>query len=165
MEFSRREYWCGWSFLPPGDLPDPGIELVPPELAGRYFTTSTTWEALSDINYMSKCAERAVQGFLSLWGTETRLVLMGSFVTYKLHSSSSFFVETPMCERGAFVLYSAPCILEALVPENTFLPPPVLISEKAHFPGVKCNNICNNLYTSSCMLYIITRLLTIINTV
>jgi len=32
------------------DLPDPGIEptsLVPPALAGRFFTTSTNWEALS----------------------------------------------------------------------------------------------------------------------
>ena len=27
MEFSRQEYWHGLSFPPPGDLPDPGIEL------------------------------------------------------------------------------------------------------------------------------------------
>ena len=34
---------------PPGDLPEPGIEpssLVSPVLAGRFFTTSATWEAL-----------------------------------------------------------------------------------------------------------------------
>ena len=33
---------------PPGDLPDPGIEpmsLTSPAVAGRFFTTSTTWEA------------------------------------------------------------------------------------------------------------------------
>ena len=33
---------------PPGDLPDPSIEpvsLMSPEFAGRFFTTSTTWEA------------------------------------------------------------------------------------------------------------------------
>ena len=105
MEFSRREYWSGWSFPPPGDLPDPGIEFVPPALAGRFFTTSTTWEALSGINYMSKCAERAVQGFLNLWGTEIRQVLTGSFVTYKPHSSSSFVVETPCVKEEP--LYSA----------------------------------------------------------
>ena len=32
---------------PPGDLPDPGIklmDLVAPVLAGRFFTTSDTWE-------------------------------------------------------------------------------------------------------------------------
>ena len=28
MEFSRLEYWCGLPFPSPGDLPDPGIELV-----------------------------------------------------------------------------------------------------------------------------------------
>ena len=26
MEFSRPEYWSGWSFPSPGDLPDPGME-------------------------------------------------------------------------------------------------------------------------------------------
>ena len=26
MEFSRQEYWSGWSFPSPGDLPDPEIE-------------------------------------------------------------------------------------------------------------------------------------------
>ena len=26
MGFSRQEYWSGWPFPPPGDLPDPGIE-------------------------------------------------------------------------------------------------------------------------------------------
>ena len=32
MEFSRQEYWSGWSFLSPGDLPDPGIEPGAPAL-------------------------------------------------------------------------------------------------------------------------------------
>ena len=26
MEFARQEYWSGWPFPSPGDLPDPGIE-------------------------------------------------------------------------------------------------------------------------------------------
>ena len=46
MGFSRQEYWSGLS-CPPGDLPDPGIKpksLMPPALAGGFFTTSTTWE-------------------------------------------------------------------------------------------------------------------------
>ena len=30
--FSRREYWSGLPFPPPGDLPDPGIELASPAL-------------------------------------------------------------------------------------------------------------------------------------
>ena len=47
MEFSRQDHWSGLPFSPPTDLPDPGIEptsLVSPELAGRFFTTSATWE-------------------------------------------------------------------------------------------------------------------------
>ena len=42
MGFSRRECWSGSPIPPPGDLPDPGIELespVSPALAGRFFTT------------------------------------------------------------------------------------------------------------------------------
>ena len=49
MEFSRQEYWSGLPFPTLGDLPDPKIEaasLASPELAGRLFTTSATWEAL-----------------------------------------------------------------------------------------------------------------------
>ena len=32
MEFSRQEYWSGWPFLSPGDLPNPGIEPGSPTL-------------------------------------------------------------------------------------------------------------------------------------
>jgi len=49
MGFSRQEYWSGLPCPPPGDLPDPGIELTSPTapaLAGEFFTTSTNWEAL-----------------------------------------------------------------------------------------------------------------------
>ena len=30
MEFSRQEYWSGFPFPPPADIPDPGIELTSP---------------------------------------------------------------------------------------------------------------------------------------
>ena len=49
MGFSRQEYWNGLPCPLPGDLPNPGIEpvsLMPPVLAGSFFTTSATWEAL-----------------------------------------------------------------------------------------------------------------------
>ena len=45
MGFSRQEYWSGLPCPPPGDLPDPGIELVSlrsSALAGRLFIPSTT---------------------------------------------------------------------------------------------------------------------------
>ena len=32
MEFSRPEYWRGWPFPSPGDLPNPGIEHMSPAL-------------------------------------------------------------------------------------------------------------------------------------
>jgi len=48
MEFSRQEYWSELPCPPPGDLSDSGIKhasLLSPALAGRFFTTSATWEA------------------------------------------------------------------------------------------------------------------------
>ena len=50
MEFSRREYWSGLPFPPPGGLPDPGIKpasLEPPELAGGFFTTKLSGKPLT----------------------------------------------------------------------------------------------------------------------
>ena len=32
MEFFRQEHWSGFPYLPPGDLPDPGIEPASPAL-------------------------------------------------------------------------------------------------------------------------------------
>ena len=49
MGFSRQEYWSMLPFSLPGDLPNPGIKptsLRSSALAGRRFTTSTTWEAI-----------------------------------------------------------------------------------------------------------------------
>ena len=43
MGFSRQKYWSGLSCLPPGDLPNPGIEtacLTSPALAGGFLTLS-----------------------------------------------------------------------------------------------------------------------------
>ena len=47
MGLSRQEYWSGLPCPYPGDLPDPGIEpasLLSPVMAGKFFTTSATWE-------------------------------------------------------------------------------------------------------------------------
>ena len=47
MGFSKQEYWSELPCPPPGDLPDPGIELeslVSPALAGRFFTTGAAWK-------------------------------------------------------------------------------------------------------------------------
>ena len=45
MGFSRQEYWSGLPWPPPGDLPDPQIELASPALAGKFFTTEPPGKA------------------------------------------------------------------------------------------------------------------------
>ena len=57
MEFFRQEYWSELPCPPPGDLPDQGIQcmsLISPALAGRFFITSTTQEALQDSQVANK---------------------------------------------------------------------------------------------------------------
>ena len=56
MKFSRQEYWSGLPCPSPGDLPNPGIEpmsLTSTVLAGRFFTTSATWE-VPNANFLAK---------------------------------------------------------------------------------------------------------------
>ena len=69
MEFSRQEYWSRLPFPSPGDLPDPGIEhtsLVPPALAGGFFTHCTTWEAL--------CDKFTFNDIITLWSTNVEML-------------------------------------------------------------------------------------------
>ena len=47
--------WSGLPCLPPGDLPDPGIEpmsLMSPELASGFFTTSANWEPIAGLRLL-----------------------------------------------------------------------------------------------------------------
>ena len=45
LGFSKQEYWSGLLFPPPGNLPNPEIELVSPALAGGFFTTEPPGKA------------------------------------------------------------------------------------------------------------------------
>ena len=50
VRLSQQAYQSGLPFPPPGDLSDPVIKPtspVAPALAGRFFTTGATWEALT----------------------------------------------------------------------------------------------------------------------
>ena len=49
MGFSRQEYWSGLPFLPPGDLPGPGIEPKSPALADGLFATELTQRPSDDL--------------------------------------------------------------------------------------------------------------------
>ena len=58
MGFPREEFWSGFPFPFPGDLPDPGIESMThasPALAGGFFTTEPPGKScLHDTNaYLS----------------------------------------------------------------------------------------------------------------
>ena len=63
MGFSRQEYWSGLPCPPPGDLPDPGIELeslMSPALAGGFVSTSdmlqeTILSSRNQCNQSSAC--------------------------------------------------------------------------------------------------------------
>ena len=51
MGFPRQEYWSQLPFLSPGDLPNPGIELVSlvsPALAGGFSTTELPGKSLRE---------------------------------------------------------------------------------------------------------------------
>ena len=64
MGFSRQAYWSGLSCTPPRDLPKPGTEpssLMSPALVGRFFTTSTTREAL--FYGRAKCKESQCRNY------------------------------------------------------------------------------------------------------
>ena len=81
MGFSRQEYWSGLS----GPVSDPGMEptsLLSPALAGRFFTTSTTWEA-------------PIQWLITLSQLWYHLVL---------YLNQSLNVKTPLCDKD-YTLY------------------------------------------------------------
>ena len=63
MAFSREEYWSGMPCPQPGDLLDQGIEpmyLMSPELADKFFSTSSSWEALQIEQWYLKCSLRTL---------------------------------------------------------------------------------------------------------
>ena len=53
MGFPRQEYWSGFPFPSPGDLPDPGIKSASPAVAGKFFTTETLGKPKKEIDLCS----------------------------------------------------------------------------------------------------------------
>ena len=54
MEFFRQEYWSGLPFPSPGALPDPGIKLTFPALAGGFFTAEPLGKTIMNLYLASK---------------------------------------------------------------------------------------------------------------
>ena len=51
MGFSGQEYWGGLPFPPPGDLPDPGIEIASPALQADSLSLSLQGNLTKIKNY------------------------------------------------------------------------------------------------------------------
>ena len=69
MGFSRQECWSGLPCLPPGDLPDSGVEPTSPTslaLAGGFFTTNSTWEALHSLTWPHTGLPQVIMLILSI---------------------------------------------------------------------------------------------------
>ena len=113
MEFSRQEYWSELLFLPAGNLPDPGIEPMShasPALAGRFFTTSFTWEGQINMyritNY--KNVQVGLTAFFEVVSSEESKELAHHF-SFSSQSecpiSNAFLLRVPRTPRGV----SVPC--------------------------------------------------------
>ena len=61
MGFSRQQYQKV-PFLPPGDLPDPGIEPAPPALAGAFFITEPPGKLLEHLTQHIRQMLTAIKG-------------------------------------------------------------------------------------------------------
>ena len=91
MGFSRQEHWSGLPFPLPGDLSDPGIELVSfvsPALAGGFLTTEPpgkpSGKAAIGNNrlYSSKTLFTKTGGWIGPWFT---VLWYGTFETFMVN--------------------------------------------------------------------------------
>ena len=92
MGFSRQEYWSGLPCLPPGDLPDPGVEPafpVSPALAGGFFTTSATLETRALLHYTANLVCPTLC-FQKTFTEEVTLTLSTSFQGFPSMPLASF---------------------------------------------------------------------------
>ena len=58
--FSRQEYWSGWSFPPPGDLPNPGIEPVSSALQANSLLSEAPGKPLDIMEFLKYTAAHRV---------------------------------------------------------------------------------------------------------
>jgi len=90
--FPRQEYWSGLPWPPPGDLSNLGIEpasFMAPALAGRFFTTSATWE--TQLNYHK--ANFSTSRLYIPPNSQSTTHLFYWFCFYKIASLSNYIVK------------------------------------------------------------------------
>ena len=93
MEFSQREYWSGVLCPPPGDLPNPGIEIVSPALAGGFFTTGPPGKPFDTPSH-GKCHD--LPCFAS-WSVFSDCRFFGQLNSQILIHTSTFFFSVWPC--------------------------------------------------------------------
>ena len=89
MGFYKSEYWSGLPWPPPGDLPNPGIELVSlmsPAMSDEPFTTSTTWEVIYLSIYTHTHTYIHVNKYTNL------CIICDIYVHTYIHKYFSFFI-------------------------------------------------------------------------
>ena len=104
-----QEYWSGLPFPTPGDLANPGIELVfllSPALSDRFFTTSATWEAQREYQFSSVQSLSRVQLFATPWTAahQASLCITNSWSLLKLMSIESVMPSNHLILRQPLLL-------------------------------------------------------------
>ena len=59
MGFSRQEYWSGWPFPSPGDVPDTGIKPMSLAVANRFATTESPGKFILFLYISTQCDQIA----------------------------------------------------------------------------------------------------------
>ena len=104
MEFSRLEYWSGYSFPSPGDLPKPGIELRSPALQAnslpaepqgkpRVSKWEAKWKDSKDIRSSGGNADKTEKA----WGCRQT-----SWFGAAVRSKTSFFLLVLQVQPGTW---------------------------------------------------------------
>ena len=111
MRFPRQEYWSGWPFPSPGDLPDPGIKPKSPSLRKDSLSTEPlekpqTYLSLWKIWGFKKSREIAYT-FLGVWMLETTACPFKG----PAYRKSFGFILTPLLMTILIMAYALPAFL------------------------------------------------------
>ena len=117
MELSRQQYWSGFPYSSPGDLPGSGIKLMSPALSSGFFSTEplgeTSWgnqfssvQLLSRVRLFATPWTAALQAFLSItnsWSSPKLMCIESMMPSNHLILCRPLFLLPPIPPRsGSF---------------------------------------------------------------
>ena len=108
MGFSRQEHWSGLLCPPPGDYPNPGFKpasLKSLASAGRFFTTSGTWEAHMPLHLMWVSCRCHADNFKK--SILTAFFLISVFI-HNVHIESAYWYDwiNPISQAASYSFHS-----------------------------------------------------------